>query len=60
MPRTRHLQHNTQSRHNAERGRRGPGQRTRNTTHRACTPMNASHVAQDTTHATQHPERAQR
>ena len=36
-----------------------PGRRTRNTTHRACTPVNRSREAQDAVHATPHAERAQ-
>ena len=38
----------------------GPGHRTRNTTHRAGTPVNRSQEAQDTAHAKQHTERAHR
>ena len=32
----------------------GPGRRTYDTAHEACTPVNRSHRAQDTVHATQH------
>ena len=42
------MQHNTPSGHTGERGPRGPGRHTRNTTHRADTPVNGSQVAQDT------------
>ena len=39
---------NTPSRHPGEQEPSGPGHRTRKATHRACTPVNRSQVAQDT------------
>ena len=53
-------QHNTPSGHTGEQEPGGPGRRTRNTTHRAGTPVNRSREAQDAAHATQHTERAHR
>ena len=58
--RTRNPQHNTRSEHTGEQEPSGPGHRSRNTTHRAGTPVNRSQVAQDTAHATQHTEPAHR
>ena len=49
---------NRQSGHTGEQEPSGPGHRTRNTTHRAGTPVNRSQVARDTAHAKQHTERA--
>ena len=57
-PRTPHTHNNTPSGHTSEQEPSGPGHRTRNTTHRAGTPVNRSQVAQDTAHAKQHTERA--
>ena len=54
------MQNNTPSGHSGEQEPGGPGHRTRNTTHRAGTPVNRSQVAQDTAHAKQHTERAHR
>ena len=54
---------NTRTAHSAHTGERepsGPGHRTRNTTHRASTPVNRSQVAQDTADATQQTARAHR
>ena len=56
--RARNRQHNTPSEHTGDREPSGTGHRTRNTTHRADTPVNRSQVAQDPAHATQHTERA--
>ena len=47
-PRTPHTQHNTPSGHTGEQERNCPGHRTRDTTHRAGSPVNRSQVAQDT------------
>ena len=58
--RTPHTQNNTPSGHTGEHEPGGPGHRTRNTTHRAGTPVNRSQGAQDIAHATQHTERAHR
>ena len=57
---TLHTQSNTASVHSGEQEPSGLGHRTRNGTHRAGTPVNRSQVAQDTTHAAQSTERAQR
>ena len=57
-PWTPHTQHNTPSGHIGEQEPSGPTHSTRNTAHRAGTPVNRSQVAQDTVHATQHSERA--
>ena len=54
---TAHAKQHTERR-TAEQEPSGPGHRTRNTTHRAGTPVNRSQVAQDTAHAKQHTERA--
>ena len=59
-PRTPYTQHHTQSVHTGEQEPGGPGHRTRNTTHRACAPVNRSQEAQDAVHATPHTERAHR
>ena len=59
-PRTPYTQHNPLSGRTREQEPSGPGHRTRNTTHRASTPVNRSQVAQDTAHAKQHTERAHR
>ena len=59
-PRTQHPQHRTQSEHAGEQEPGGPGNRARNTTHRACTAVNRSQEAQDAVHATPHTERAHR
>ena len=65
-----HTQNSTPSEHTGEqepgapghrtRVRCGPGRRTRETTHRAGTPVNRSQEAQDIAHAKQHAERAHR
>ena len=47
-------QHNTPSGCTGEQEPGGPGHRTRETTHRAGTPVNRSQGAQDTAHAEQH------
>ena len=59
-PRTPYTQHNPPSGRTGEQEPSGPGQRTRNTTHRASTPLKRSEVAQDTAHAKQHTERVHR
>ena len=59
-PRTPHTQHKTPSGHAGEQEPSGPGHRTRNTKHRAGTPVKGCQGAQDTVHATQHTERANR
>ena len=59
-PRTPYTQHNPRSGRTGEQEPSGPGHRTRNTTHRASTPVNGSQVAQETAHAKQHTERAHR
>ena len=59
-PRTPHTQHNTPRGHTGEQEPSGPGHRTRNTRHRAGTPVNRSLEAQDTAHAKQHTELAHR
>ena len=59
-PRISQAQHNTQSGHTGEQEPSGPGQRTRNTTHQAGTPVNRSQVAQDIAQAKQRTERAHR
>ena len=59
-PRGPHTLHNTPSRHTGEQEPSGPGHRTRNTTHRAGTPVNRSQVAQKTAHTTQRTEWAHR
>ena len=46
MPRTPYTQHHTQSVHTGEQEPGGQGHRTRNTTHRACTPA-AQNTAQE-------------
>ena len=60
MPRKPCTQHHTQGVQRGEQEPGGPGHRTRNTTHRACTPVNRSQEAQDAVHATPHTERAHR
>ena len=55
-PRTLYTQHNPPSGRTGEQEPSGPGHRTRNTTHRASTPVNRSLVAWDTAHAKQHTE----
>ena len=52
------MQHHAQDVHTGEQEPGGPGRRTRNTTHRACRPVNRSQEAQDAVHATPHTERA--
>ena len=54
LRRTSHTQHNAPSEHIGEWEPRGPGHRTRTTTHGAVTPVNRSQVAQDTAHRTHH------
>ena len=46
--------------HTGEQEPGGPGRGTRDTTRRACTPVNRSRGAQDTVHTTPHTERAHR
>ena len=58
--RTPHKQSTGRSGRTREQKPSGPGHRTRNTTHRAGTPVNRSQVGQDTAHAKQHTERAHR
>ena len=60
MARTPRMQHNAKSKHTGEQEPGGVQHRARSTMHRASTPMNSSQVAQDTSHATQHSERAHR
>ena len=57
---TAHRQCNAPSEHTGEQEPRVPGHRTRNTKHRANTPLKRSQVAQETAHGTQHNERAHR
>ena len=57
-PRTPHTQQHTPSEHNRDQQPRGPGHRTRNTTHRVSVLVNGNQVAQDTAHAKQRTERA--
>ena len=59
-PGTPYTQHNPLSGCTGEQEPSPPGQRTRITTQRASTPVNRSQVAQDTAHAKQHTERADR
>ena len=61
-PWTPHMQSNALSGHTGELEPRSPGHHTRNTAHRAGTPVNRSQVAQDTAQAKKkkHTERAQR
>ena len=59
-PRTPHTQHNAPGEHTIEQEPSGPGYGTRNTTHRASTPVNRSQVAQDTAHVTQRIDRGHR
>ena len=59
-PGTPHTQHHTPSGHTCEQELSAPEHRTRDTTHRAGTPVNRSPVAQDTAHATQRTEQAHR
>ena len=58
--RTPHPQHKTHCGYTGEQEPSVPEHRTRKTTHQAGTLVNRSQVAQDTAHATQHTERAQR
>ena len=58
LPRKPHTKHNTPSVHTGEQEASGPGHRTHSTTHRACTLVNSSQVAQDTAHATMRSKRA--
>ena len=58
--RTPHTQNNIPSGRTGKQEPSGPGHGTGNTARRAGTPVNRSQVAQDTAHATQHAERAQR
>ena len=51
---------NTPGGHTGEQEPRGPGPDTRNTTHRAGTPVNRSQVARDTAQAKQRTKRANR
>ena len=60
MPRTPQTRHSPQEVRTGEQEQSGPGHRTRNTTHRATTPVNRSHVGQNTAQATQHNEHAHR
>ena len=50
----------TASKRTGEQEPGGPGRRTYNTAHNACTPVNRSQGAQDNVHATPHTERAHR
>ena len=59
-PRKPHRQHSTPSGHTGEQEPSGAGHRTRNTTHRAGTPVNRSQVAGDTAQAKQRTKRAHR
>ena len=59
-PRTPHTQHNAPSGQICEQERRGPGQGTLNTLHRAGTTVNRSQVAQDNAHAKQRTDGAHR
>ena len=57
---TPYTQQNKPSGHTGEQEPGGPGHRTRETTHRAGTPVNRSQEAQDTAHTTQHTAQAHR
>ena len=46
------MQHNAPNEHTGERETSSPGHRTRNTTHRADTPVNRNQVAQEVAQAT--------
>ena len=59
-PRTPYRQHTAPSEHTGEQQQSGPGQSTRNRTHRAGAAVNRSQVAQDTAQATQGTEQAHR
>ena len=57
-PMTPHTEHNAPGEHTGVQESSGRGHHTHNTADQAGAPVNRSQVAKDTTHATQHTERA--